>query len=67
MTPSEYAASFGTTPIAKQIEELTSLYNLIRFGDEPIQSFELRRARQLLSEIRASLRLISGGICLKNQ
>jgi hypothetical protein len=56
LTPSEFAAAFPANGIGAQVRELTRIYNLARFGGETIQELEIRRAHQLLREIRLRCR-----------
>jgi protein-glutamine gamma-glutamyltransferase len=56
LTPSEFAAAFPANGIGAQVRELTRIYNLARFGGEAIQELEIRRAHQLLREIRLRCR-----------
>jgi protein-glutamine gamma-glutamyltransferase len=56
VTPSEFAAAFPANGIGAQIQELTRIYNLARFGGEPVQELEIRRAYQLLRMIRLHCR-----------
>jgi hypothetical protein len=52
LTPSEFAAALPTNGIGAQVQELTRIYNLARFGGEVPQELEIRRAHRLLREIR---------------
>jgi protein-glutamine gamma-glutamyltransferase len=56
VTPLEFAAAFPANGIGTQIQELTRIYNLARFGGEPVQELEIRRAYQLLRVIRLHCR-----------
>jgi len=56
LTPSEFAAAFPANGIGAQVQELTRIYNLARFGGEVLQELEIRRAHQLLREIRLHCR-----------
>jgi protein-glutamine gamma-glutamyltransferase len=53
LTPNEFAATFARDAIARQVEEITTIYNLLRFSLEPPRHEQLKHAYQLLDEIKA--------------
>ena len=56
-TPGEFAATFRKSDLQRQVEELTSIYQLVRFCPDPTaQENEIRRAGDLLREIRLHAR-----------
>ncbi|HEX2522273.1 MAG TPA: DUF3488 and transglutaminase-like domain-containing protein, partial [Terriglobia bacterium] len=60
-TPNEFAATFRRYGLQRQVEELTSIYQLVRFCPyPPTQGTEIRRADDLLREIRLYFRTNKG-------
>jgi protein-glutamine gamma-glutamyltransferase len=56
-TPDEFAATFRNFDLQRQVEELTGIYQLIRFCQHPpARENEIRRAGDLLNEIRMHVR-----------
>jgi transglutaminase-like putative cysteine protease len=56
-TPDEFAATFGKSDLQRQVEELTGIYQLVRFCPHPpARENEIRRAGDLLNEIRLHVR-----------
>ena len=56
-TPGEFAATFRKSDLQRQVEELTSIYQLVRFcSHPPSRENEIRRAGDLLHEIRLHVR-----------
>ncbi len=58
LTPNEFAATFARDAIGRQVEEITTIYNALRFGSEPPSQEQLKHAYQLLDEIKACKRLM---------
>lgn len=56
LTPNEFAATFARDAIGRQVEEVTTIYNLLRFSSEPPSHEQLKHAYQLLNEIKACKR-----------
>ncbi len=60
-TPDEFAATFRRSDLQRQVEELTGIYQLVRFCPHPpAQESEIRRAGDLLREIRLHFRTHKG-------
>jgi transglutaminase-like putative cysteine protease len=60
-TPSEFASTFRRSDLQRQVEELTKIYQVVRFCPRlPAQESEIRRARDLLREIRLHCRTHKG-------
>ena len=53
LTPIEFAESIQDPVLRLEVATITSLYNQIRFGPDPINQEQLGRAQQLISELRA--------------
>jgi hypothetical protein len=57
-TPDEFAATFRNSNLQHQVEELTSIYQLVRFCPHlPARENAIRRASDLLHEIRRHVRM----------
>ncbi len=56
LTPNEFAATFARDAIGRQVEEITTIYNHLRFSSEPPSHEQLKHAYQLLDEIKACQR-----------
>ena len=60
-TPDEFAVTFRRSDLQRQVEELTGIYQLVRFCPHPpAQESESRRAGDLLREIRLHFRTHKG-------
>ena len=60
-TPSEFASTFRRSDLQRQVEELTRIYQVVRFCPRlPAQESEIRRAGDLLREIRLHFRTHKG-------
>lgn len=56
-TPDEFAATFKTAGLQRQVQELTGIYHLLRFCPQrPAQEKEIRRAGDLLRAIQLHAR-----------
>ena len=56
-TPAEFAATFKTSDLQRQVQELTGIYHLWRYCPyRPVQENEISRAGDLLREIRLHAR-----------
>ena len=56
-TPAEFAATFKTSNLRQQVQELTGIYHLLRYcPHRPVQENEIRRAGDLLREIQLHAR-----------
>jgi protein-glutamine gamma-glutamyltransferase len=56
-TPDEFAATFRNSNLQRQVDELTSIYQLVRFCPHlPARENAIRRAGDLLHEIRRHVR-----------
>lgn len=56
-TPDEFAATFGKCDLQRQVQELTRIYQHLRFCPyRPAQENEIRQARDLLREIQLYVR-----------
>ena len=57
-TPDEFAVTFGQSDLKRQVEELTGIYQLVRFCPHPpVRENQIRRAGDLLNEIRLHARI----------
>ena len=52
LTPNEFAATFAREAIGRQVREITTIYNLLRFGSETSSQEQIQHAYQLLDEIK---------------
>jgi len=52
LTPNEFAATFAQEAIGHQVREITTIYNLLRFGSETSSQAQIQHAYQLLDEIK---------------
>lgn len=52
LTPLEYAATFQSAELRWLAEEITGIYNLVRFGSKPVAEEQIQRAYELVKEIR---------------
>ena len=60
-TPDEFAITFRRSGLQRQVEELTNIYQLVRFCPHPpAQETEIQRAGDLLREIRLHFRTHKG-------
>jgi alkylhydroperoxidase/carboxymuconolactone decarboxylase family protein YurZ len=52
LTPNEFAASFEEKGIRERVEELTAIYNAVRFGRSQVTGPQIQRAVNVLAEIK---------------
>lgn len=55
-TPGEFAATFRAGSLHRQVQELTGIYHLMRFSPQPAREEQIRRAGDLLREMRLHAR-----------
>ncbi len=60
LTPLEYAASFKSEELRRLAQEITGIYNLVRFGGKPVGEGQIQRAYALVKEARLRYKTIKG-------
>jgi protein-glutamine gamma-glutamyltransferase len=53
LTPIEFAETFANRSIRSDVEQLTQIYNAIRFSKNPVSTDQIRRVSQILSALKS--------------